>query len=73
MLFEETNTHLTPLDLPQPPWIARRLDKATSRQTAMLPALYEIAPVMAWFWLRWQTAWGMRDRDAADGQADVEE
>lgn len=61
MLFEEANTNLTPLDVPQPPWIARRLDKAASRHTAMLPALSEIARVMAWFWLRWQTAWEMRD------------
>lgn len=61
VLFEEANTHLTPLDVPQPPWIARRLDRAASQHTAMLPALSEIARVMAWCWMRWQTAWEVRD------------
>jgi NAD-dependent SIR2 family protein deacetylase len=54
MLYEDANTFLTPLDVPQVPWIARRLDKAASRYTAMLPALQEIGRAMAWTWLRVQ-------------------
>jgi NAD-dependent SIR2 family protein deacetylase len=72
MLYEEAGTHLTPLDVPLLPWIARRLDKAASRYTAMLPALQEIGRVMAWTWLRLQARKEKRgaegDNDRGDGE-----
>jgi NAD-dependent SIR2 family protein deacetylase len=66
MLYEEGNTNLTALDVPQAPWIARRLDKAASRYTAMRPALQEIGRVMAWTWFRLQ-AWHEQRRREGGG------
>ena len=66
MLFEESNTNLAPLDVPQVPWIALRLDKAASRYTAMLPVLLEIGRAMAWTWLR-QQAWREQQGKDKDG------
>ena len=66
LLYEGANTHLTPLDVPLLPWIARRLDKAASRHTAMLPALQEIGRAMAWTWLRMQAYYEQRGREGED-------
>lgn len=74
MLYEESGTNLTPLDVPLVPWIARRLDKAASRHTAMLPVLQEIGRVMAWTWLRLQ-AWeeSRQGKAGGDGRDDDED
>ena len=73
LLYEGANTHLTPLDVPLLPWIARRLDKAASRYTPMLPALQEIGRAMAWTWLRMQAYYEQRGKERNEGGVDSDD
>lgn len=62
-LYETAPAALKPLEFPRVPWVARRLDAATEKHTAMLPTLQEVGRVMAWTWLRLHMYYDQTKRD----------